>query len=89
MAQRYAARHNPHVALVISTLTLRYQFILPSLFSVNYRFSSQTPLWQDLLIWGEFGDKIWTKFGENFRFARYGVHPSDTLLILVRPGAPK
>jgi len=49
VAQRYAARHNPHVALVISTLALRYQFILLSLFSVNDRFSSQTPPWQVLL----------------------------------------
>ena len=88
MAQRYAARHNPHVALVISTLALRYQFILLSLFSVNDRFSSQTPLWQVLLnlgtIWGQFGEDLGRKFGENFRLARNGVHPPDPLLTQFR-----
>ena len=84
VAQRYAARHNPHVALVISTLALRYQFILLSLFSVNDRFSSQTPLWQVLLIWGEFGDNLGTIWGQNFRLARNGVHPPDPLLTQFR-----
>ena len=91
-------RHKAHCTNITYTTNLKISrklLMKDHLSQVPYRFSSQTPLWQVLLIWGQFGEnlgriwgqfveKIWTKCGENFRLARNGVHPPDPLLTQFR-----